>query len=97
MICSSNLHGVPLLVLANKQDIPECMGVREVRPVFNKSAELIGRRDCMVMPVSALTGYVSVLVATNVYIFYINLSFFRLLKEKNELNYFIGLLKTYEL
>ncbi|KAF2366565.1 Small GTP-binding protein domain [Trinorchestia longiramus] len=56
MICSNNLQGIPLLVLANKQDIPECMGVREVRPVFNQSAELIGRRDCMVMPVSALTG-----------------------------------------
>ncbi|XP_042241775.1 ADP-ribosylation factor-related protein 1-like [Homarus americanus] len=56
MISSENLSGVPLLVLANKQDIPECMGVREVKPVFNQSADLIGRRDCMVMPVSALTG-----------------------------------------
>lgn len=50
------MTGVPLLVLANKQDIPECMGVREVKPIFNQSADLIGRRDCMVMPVSALTG-----------------------------------------
>lgn len=58
MISSENLIGVPLLVLANKQDIPECMGVREVKPIFNQSADLIGRRDCMVMPVSALTGYV---------------------------------------
>ncbi|XP_045595987.1 ADP-ribosylation factor-related protein 1 isoform X1 [Procambarus clarkii] len=56
MISSENLTGVPLLVLANKQDIPECMGVREVKPIFNQSADLIGRRDCMVMPVSALTG-----------------------------------------
>ncbi|KAK8394947.1 hypothetical protein O3P69_006021 [Scylla paramamosain] len=56
MISSENLIGVPLLVLANKQDIPECMGVREVKPIFNQSADLIGRRDCMVMPVSALTG-----------------------------------------
>ncbi|MCL4129335.1 UNVERIFIED_CONTAM: hypothetical protein GTU68_010044 [Idotea baltica] len=56
MIASGNLQGVPLLVLANKQDIPDCMGVREVKPVFNQAAELIGRRDCMVMPVSALTG-----------------------------------------
>lgn len=56
MISSENLTGVPLLVLANKQDIPDCMGVREVKPIFNQSAELIGRRDCMVMPVSALTG-----------------------------------------
>lgn len=56
MISSECLHGVPLLVLANKQDIPDCMGVREVKPIFNKNGHLIGRRDCMVMPVSALTG-----------------------------------------
>lgn len=57
MIASDTLQGIPLLVLANKQDIPDCMGVREVKPIFNKNAHLIGRRDCMVMPVSALTGY----------------------------------------
>ncbi|KAJ8913852.1 hypothetical protein NQ315_003761 [Exocentrus adspersus] len=56
MIASESLQGIPLLVLANKQDIPECMGVREVKPIFNKNAHLIGKRDCMVMPVSALTG-----------------------------------------
>lgn len=56
MICSENLSGIPLLVLANKQDLQDCMGVREVKPIFNQSADLIGRRDCMVMPVSALTG-----------------------------------------
>lgn len=56
MISSETLKGVPLLVLANKQDIPDCMGVRDVKPIFNQSAHLIGRRDCMVMPVSALTG-----------------------------------------
>lgn len=56
MIGNDNLQGVPLLVLANKQDLPECMGVREVKPIFNKNAHLVGKRDCMVMPVSALTG-----------------------------------------
>nr|CAD7265352.1 unnamed protein product [Timema shepardi] len=56
MISSESLIGVPLLVLANKQDLVDCMGVRDVKPIFNKSAHLIGRRDCMVMPVSALTG-----------------------------------------
>lgn len=59
MIANENLRGIPLLVLANKQDIPECMGVREVKPIFKKNSHLIGKRDCMVMPVSALTGYVS--------------------------------------
>lgn len=56
VISSESLAGVPLLVLANKQDVAQCMGVREVKPVFNRNAHLIGRRDCMVMPVSALTG-----------------------------------------
>ncbi|XP_015368291.1 PREDICTED: ADP-ribosylation factor-related protein 1-like [Diuraphis noxia] len=56
MICNENLGGIPLLILANKQDIPDCMGVREVKPIFNQNAHLIGRRDFMVMPISALTG-----------------------------------------
>ncbi|KAG8226175.1 hypothetical protein J437_LFUL012350 [Ladona fulva] len=55
-IGSPLLTGVPLLVVANKQDVAECMGVREVKPIFNRSAHLIGRRDCMVLPVSALNG-----------------------------------------
>lgn len=59
VISSEHLIGVPLLVLANKQDVPDCMGVREVKPIFNQNAHLIGRRDCMVMPVSALNGYVN--------------------------------------
>jgi ADP-ribosylation factor related protein 1 len=56
MIRNDHLSGVPLLVLANKQDLEDSMGVREVKPIFNQSAHLIGSRDCMVMPVSALTG-----------------------------------------
>lgn len=56
MISSDALKGVPLLVLANKQDVPDCMGVRDVKPIFNQNAHLIGRRDCMVMPISALNG-----------------------------------------
>lgn len=56
MICNEHLDGVPLLVLANKQDLPDCMGVRDIKPVFQQSAVHIGRRDCLVMPVSALTG-----------------------------------------
>jgi len=54
MIVNETLNGVPLLVLANKQDLAECMGVREVKPIFNQSAHLIGLRDCMVIPVSAI-------------------------------------------
>lgn len=56
MITNEHLAGVPLLLLANKQDLPDCMGVRDIKPVFQQSAVHIGRRDCLVMPVSALTG-----------------------------------------
>lgn len=55
MISNDHLSGVPLLVLANKQDLPDCMGVREIKPVFQHSGSHIGRRECLVMPVSALT------------------------------------------
>jgi len=56
MIRNEHLKGVPLLMLANKQDLPDCMDIRDVKPIFNQSAHWIGSRDCMVMPVSALTG-----------------------------------------
>lgn len=56
MIGNEHLTGIPLLILANKQDLPDCMGVREVKPVFQQAGHLIGRRDCLIMPVSALTG-----------------------------------------
>ncbi|CAH2086817.1 unnamed protein product [Euphydryas editha] len=56
MIGSEHLTGVPLLVLANKQDIPDCMGVHTVKPIFNQNAHLIGARDIMLMATSALTG-----------------------------------------
>ncbi|TRY74998.1 hypothetical protein TCAL_08648 [Tigriopus californicus] len=56
MISNSNITGVPLLVLANKQDLPESMGVREVKPIFQDNDEKIGNRECMVLPTSGLTG-----------------------------------------
>lgn len=56
MIKNELLSGVPLLILANKQDLPEVMGVREIKPVFQDSGVLIGRRDCLTIPISALNG-----------------------------------------
>ncbi|OWR46002.1 ADP-ribosylation factor-related protein 1 isoform X1 [Danaus plexippus] len=56
MIASEHLAGIPLLVLANKQDIPDCMGVHTVKPIFNQNAHLIGARDIMLMATSALMG-----------------------------------------
>lgn len=65
MIKNELLSGVPLLILANKQDLPEVMGVREIKPVFQDSGILIGRRDCLTIPISALTGCVIALEQTN--------------------------------
>ena len=58
MISNMHLEGVPLLLLANKQDMPDCMGVREVKPIFEHNHDFIGSRECMVMPVSALHRFV---------------------------------------
>ncbi|KNC26909.1 hypothetical protein FF38_10939 [Lucilia cuprina] len=56
MIQNDLLSGVPLLILANKQDLPDVMGVRDIKPVFQQAGGFIGRRDCLTIPVSALTG-----------------------------------------
>jgi len=56
MIKNENTRGVPLLVAANKQDLEECMGVREVKPLFESSAELVGTREVMVLATSGMTG-----------------------------------------
>lgn len=56
MIKNEYLSGVPLLILANKQDLVDCMGVRDIKPVFQQHGHLIGRRDCLTIPTSGLTG-----------------------------------------
>jgi len=56
MLSNTNLTGVPLLVAANKQDLEECMGVREVKPLFESSDEHVGTREVMVLATSGLRG-----------------------------------------
>lgn len=56
MISNEALTGVPLLVLANKQDLEGCMSVPEIKQTFKDCSSVIGHRDCLVMPVSALKG-----------------------------------------
>ena len=36
--------------------ISDCMGVRDVKPIFQDNVENIGSRECMVLPTSGLTG-----------------------------------------
>jgi len=56
MIKNENIRGVPLLVAANKQDLVDCMGVREVKPLFESNLELVGAREVMTLATSGLTG-----------------------------------------
>ena len=49
---------MPVLMLANKQDMPRSMKVEEIKEIFNKIAAHIGARDSNVLPVSALRGFV---------------------------------------
>lgn len=56
MLESEALMGVPLLVLANKQDLEGHMPANEVKKEFNKTAKLMGHRACRLQPVSAISG-----------------------------------------
>lgn len=56
MIANSSVGNVPLLLLANKQDLEECMSVSAVKNAFKEDDHKIGRRDIKAMGVSALRG-----------------------------------------
>ena len=56
MIGCSELDTAPLLVLANKQDKPGAIQADSIKEIFNKSVTKIGKRDCMLHEISALTG-----------------------------------------
>ena len=40
MIKNETIRGIPLLVAANKQDLADCMGVREVKHLFENNVEV---------------------------------------------------------
>ncbi|QLG71784.1 hypothetical protein HG535_0C01330 [Zygotorulaspora mrakii] len=56
IMMDEEVEGVPVLMLANKQDRPDTMEVQDIKEVFNKIAEHLSARDSRVLPVSALTG-----------------------------------------
>ncbi|KAL9553768.1 hypothetical protein PS6_003783 [Mucor atramentarius] len=56
MITNDAVEGVPVLMLANKQDVSGALRVEQVKEVFNKIAVKLGARDSRVLPVSALEG-----------------------------------------
>ncbi|EDO39279.1 predicted protein [Nematostella vectensis] len=49
------LEGVPLLVLANKQDAQGSLCVDKIEPIFSQGS-LVTRRDYYIQPTSALNG-----------------------------------------
>ncbi|KAL3230531.1 ADP-ribosylation factor-like protein 3 [Nakaseomyces bracarensis] len=56
IVMDDEIEGVPILMLANKQDVPERMEVQDIKEIFNKIAEHMSARDSRVLPVCALTG-----------------------------------------
>ncbi|XP_032074040.1 ADP-ribosylation factor-related protein 1 [Thamnophis elegans] len=56
MITNEVLEGVPLLVLANKQDIENCLSIPDIKTAFSDCINKIGKRDCLTQSCSALTG-----------------------------------------
>lgn len=56
VMMDEDVEGVPVLMLANKQDRPDAMEVQDIKQIFNKIAEHLSARDSRVLPLSALTG-----------------------------------------
>ncbi|XP_032317501.1 ADP-ribosylation factor-related protein 1 isoform X1 [Camelus ferus] len=56
MVTSEALDGVPILVLANKQDVEACLSIPDIKTAFSDCTSKIGRRDCLTQACSALTG-----------------------------------------
>ncbi|KAI5801126.1 ADP-ribosylation factor family-domain-containing protein [Geopyxis carbonaria] len=56
VIENEETEGVPILVLANKQDRDESLEIAELKEVVNPIIVQLGARDSRVLPVSALEG-----------------------------------------
>lgn len=56
MIKNPTLKGAPLLILANKQDLPGAFHVSEINRAFYDSLCLVGQRECTVRGICALNG-----------------------------------------
>ncbi|XP_074603679.1 ADP-ribosylation factor related protein 1 [Brevipalpus obovatus] len=54
VIQNEQLEGLPLLIVANKQDLPEALSLERIKSIFQSSEELIGKRDFNYLSASAL-------------------------------------------
>ncbi|KAG2182277.1 hypothetical protein INT43_007204, partial [Umbelopsis isabellina] len=57
IIQNDDAEGLPILMLANKQDVEGALRVEEIKEVFNQIALKLGARDSRVLPISALEGH----------------------------------------
>ena len=57
VITDDTVEGIPVLMLANKQDVPTALKLESIKEIFNQIAERLGARDSRVLPISALEGY----------------------------------------
>ncbi|AMD22587.1 HHL183Cp [Eremothecium sinecaudum] len=55
-ITDDDIEGIPIIMLANKQDREDKMELHDIKQVFNKLAQHLDARDSRVLPVSALNG-----------------------------------------
>ncbi|KAI9241439.1 MAG: P-loop containing nucleoside triphosphate hydrolase protein [Podila humilis] len=56
VIMDDTVEGIPVLMLANKQDVPTALRLESIKEIFNQIAERLGARDSRVLPISALEG-----------------------------------------
>lgn len=56
IMMDDEIEGVPVLMLANKQDRPDRLEIQDIKEIFNQIAEHLSARDSRVLPVSALTS-----------------------------------------
>ncbi|KAJ8102308.1 ADP-ribosylation factor family-domain-containing protein [Lipomyces tetrasporus] len=56
IVTHQDTEGIPVLMLANKQDRDDSLEVEDIKEIFNKIAEHLGARDSRVLPISALKG-----------------------------------------
>jgi len=57
IISHEDTADIPVLMLANKQDLPNSLKVEEIQQAgFTRIAEALSARDSKVLPISALTG-----------------------------------------
>ena len=56
VVTNDEIEGVPILMLANKHDVPGALRVEDIKEIFNPIAMQLGARDSKVISVSALKG-----------------------------------------